>query len=182
MLKRIFLDLDGVVRDWVDGIKKLYEVDFSPEHVNDWGWLTSFVCSYHKISEQEFWEKQDEKFWLGLQFTEDAKRILSLVEQSQCKVCLLTSPTLNNAGWSQQWIRENMPTYFQEKRYLIGPAKYMCAHEDSLLIDDAEKNVNDWFDYGGLAFLYPAPWNASNGLSHIAVETLEEVLDEYKVL
>ena len=176
-IKRIFLDLDGVVRDWCEGARLKFEIDFPNEQVTCWNWVTRLVTSYNKITEREFWDSQDEDFWVGLQKTEDADRIISMCE-TKCpgEVYILTSPTLNNAGWSQRWIRENMPSYFHAKKYLIGPPKYVCANPTSLLIDDKEDNINSWHDAGGVCFLYPQPWNRCSGLAHCAADELEEFL------
>ena len=177
VIKRIFLDLDGVVRDWCEGVRLKFGIDFPDEQVACWDWITRLVTSYNKITEKEFWEAQDEDFWVGLPVTSDADLILSLCEK-RCpgNVYILTAPTLNNAGWSQQWIRKNMPSYFHAKKYLIGSPKYVCANPAALLIDDKEDNINSWHDAGGLTFLYPCPWNCCSGLAHESVRELEDFL------
>ena len=177
-IKRIFLDLDGVVRDWCEGMRLKYGIDFPDEQIDNWDWVTRLVTSYNKITEKEFWDAQGEDFWVGLQKTKDADEIISMCED-KCpdNVYILTAPTLNNAGWSQQWIRKNMPSYFHAKKYLIGPPKYVCANKTSLLIDDKEDNINQWYDEGGLTFLYPQPWNQGRGLAHVAVDELKDFLE-----
>lgn len=116
------------------------------------------------MTEKAFWEAQDEQFWTGLKFTKDAPELLDYLYSLEIPLFLLTSPTLNNAGWSQKWIRNNLPGFFHDKRYLIGPTKWVCATPDSLLIDDAEKNIIPWNKAGGIGLLWPKPWNYMNGI------------------
>jgi hypothetical protein len=163
MIERIFLDLDGVVRDWVRGINEYYHIDVKEEEITKWNYLTEFVMDKLKISEYEFWENQNELFWTGLKFTSEAPELLSYLESIRIPVFLFSAPTLNNAGWSQNWIKNNLPQYFNTKQYLIGPVKWVCANPNSLLIDDAEKNIIPWTKAGGIGLLWPKPWNYAYG-------------------
>lgn len=176
MIRKIFLDLDGVVRDWDGGVIKWYNLDLKHEQINNWGYITDYVFEHHQMSEKDFWEGQTEEFWKNLQMTKDAAKILELLDSTTAKVFILTSPTLNNAGGTQQWIRKHMPRFFNEKRYFIGPSKYACACSDSILIDDCDKNVDAWDDWGGKSFLYPQPWNRMYRYTNYAVEELEHYL------
>lgn len=166
-----YLDLDGVIVDFAQGCIDWYTLDCTPEDFKDWG----FIFNFFSGSEKDFWEGLTDRFWLGLNFTKEAKRILTLVEPM--KPCILTSPARTGAGGKQQWIRENLPDYFNEDRYLIGPAKHYLAHKNSLLIDDSEENVDRFRKgvkgNGGMAILVPRPWNRLRGndvLKHIKTE------------
>ena len=154
-INRIFLDLDGVIRDWDGGVFKWFSME--PITLTDWGMASRTICKEYGISESYFWEKQTADFWTGLEMTPYAQTVLGLLPIE--KTCLLTSPTLNNAGFSQQWIRNNLPEYFNSKQYLIGSAKHFCAAPDTLLIDDADANVEKFSKAGGNVILFPQPWN-----------------------
>ena len=45
-------------------------------------------------------------------------------------------------------------------KFLIGFQKHFCAHSGSLLIDDYDKNINDFRQAGGNAILVPRQWNS----------------------
>ena len=151
---RVFLDLDGVIVDFAKGCIEWYNLDCTPE---DWKeWLDIF--KYYTGDESKFWEGLTDKFWLELEFTKEAKRILTLLRPM--KPCILTSPAWTGAGGKQQWIRKKLPDFFKEDRYLIGPAKHYLAHENALLIDDADENVQRFREAGGHAILIPRPWNS----------------------
>ena len=159
MINRILLDLDGVVRDWCKGIIKLYELDIEIKDIIRWDFVTDFVTKRDGLSVSQFWEGQDQKFWENLELTPEANEIMDLLKRTKKDIILLTSPTMNNAGWSQTWIRKHYPDLFYKQKYMLGPCKYICADGTSLLIDDAEKNVDPFIENGGNAFLFPSPWN-----------------------
>ena len=164
---KYFLDLDGVIVAFAEGVIKWYNLDCTPEDFKKWGAIFNFFTG----SEATFWEGLTDKFWLGLEFTKEAKRILTLVEP--LKPCILTSPSHTSAGSKQQWIKENLPDYFNDGRYLIGPAKHFGAHSESVLIDDAEENIDKFKNEGGHVILVPRPWNRLRGndvLEHIKTE------------
>ncbi len=154
---KIFLDLDGVIVAFAEGVIKWYNLDCTTEDFEEWGAIFDFFSG----SEKDFWEGLTDKFWLGLEFTKEAKQILTLVEPM--KPCILTSPSHTSAGSKQQWIRENLPDYFKGGRYLIGPAKDFGAHSESLLIDDSEENIDKFRKAGGHTILVPRPWNKLRG-------------------
>ena len=176
MIKRIFLDLDGVIRAWDSAVIELYDLNISQKDVSTWGALEERASNLHGISKKDFWEGQNQYFWEGLEFTDEAEGVLALLDKTKLDVVLLTSPTMNNAGWSQSWIRKHLPTYFYSQKYLIGPCKYVCANLESLLIDDAEKNIFPWVQNGGVGFLFPRPWNQMRSRAAMPVKDLEDYL------
>ena len=173
-INRIFLDIDGVLRDWEGGVFKWFECE--PVPVINWGTVCNHICKEYGISEQYFWDKQTINFWIGLKMYPYSQKILSLLPIK--KTCLLTSPTLNNAGFSQQWIRNNIPEYFNNKQYIIGPAKQFCASPDSLLIDDADVNIEKFKEAGGNAILFPQPWNKNRDLIERRLDYLKMKLNQ----
>lgn len=156
-IPRVFLDLDGVIIDFVQGAIDWYVLDCKFEDVDHWGYLE---CA-SGLTEKEFWEGMTDKFWLGLKMLRHAYPLLALLKPYD--PCILTSPSLTSAGVRQKWIRDNMPDYFDAKRYLIGPAKADVAREGAVLIDDSEINISAWRSAGGVGFLYPQPWNKFKG-------------------
>ena len=149
MIDRIFLDLDGVIRDWPRGINELFGTNISDDEIICWDYMPNRICAEQCISPSQFWDRQGRPFWTRLNFTKDAKEILDIVKGTKLPVYILTATTLNNAGWSQEWIKLHMPDFFHKKMYLIGLAKQACAISTALLIDDAEKNIDPWRCCGG---------------------------------
>jgi len=179
-INKIFLDLDGVIRNWVDGIYKLFRVP--PIKIHNWNGVTEYVCYYHHMTVTQFWEQQDYNFWSNLPKLSYANKVLELLPLD--KVCILTSPTLSSAGGTQKWIRNNLPTFFKNKQYLIGPAKQFCASENSILIDDSDYHIDNFINAGGNGILFPQRWNKNRKyITHLdsRVDYLKNQLTLYDI-
>lgn len=175
---RIFLDLDGVIRDWCDGIFKLF--DCEPVPVTSWDSIVNYVCKLYGISKTYFWERQDKEFWVGLKMFPWARELIDLLPYR--KVCILTSPTLTSAGYNQAWIKKYLPEFFNDKKYLIGPAKHFCADKYSVLIDDSDKNIDMFAYYGGHTILFPQLWNKNNYQIGNEIEYVKNKLNNMEVI
>jgi hypothetical protein len=175
---QIFLDLDGVIRDFVAGAIKHFELKATYEDVIHYNWLYERVKKVYGLSKIGFWESLDRDFWLSLPLTDYALEMLALM--LPYKPTILTAPTLNSAGPTQAWIRKNLPDYFHDKRYLIGPAKASCAHKGALLIDDKGGNISSFIAAGGYGLLFPRPWNQLHGILE-PVEHIALMLREMRV-
>ena len=164
MLK-IFLDIDGVVRNWDSGVCQLFGL--GDVLVRSWDTIENLALERGVVKTgKEFWEKQTSDFWAGLKMYQHAHDFLSMLEDLVGKknICLLTAPTLTSAGGTQKWIRKNMPYFFNSKQYLIGPAKHFVAGAGKLLIDDKDDNVIKFREAGGEAIVFPQPWNSMSKL------------------
>jgi len=159
--RTVFLDLDGVIINWIGGAidwfglnKEHWEMDVYNKIITETG-----------LSINEFWkELNTPDFWEELQMYRGAWDILNMLSRLPVDVCLLTAPVWHAAGWRQNWIQENLPWYFYNRRYLIGPAKEFCAQPFAYLIDDADKNVEEFNEAGGMGILYPQPWNKNRDI------------------
>lgn len=172
---KIFLDLDGVIVDFIGGVLALHELRAPNIKHED---ITSYGCIVRKLgfqSEAEFWDETDTpKFWTELQFTPEAGTLLAFLKTYD--VTLLTSPSHKAAGPKQTWIRYSLPEFFKRGKYLIGPDKAAVAGHGKLLIDDSEENCERWVKNGGKAILFPRPWNNlryKDPLEYVIDEVLE---------
>lgn len=151
---KIFLDLDGVIVDWDRGVIEWFGLNATHDDITHWG----SMYELSGMTEHDFWEDlATPLFWENLMFTPIAFDLLKLL--TIWKPCLLTSPAMKTAGWRQNWIQKNLPSYFHSKRYLIGPGKQYCASPDAILIDDYEENIKLFESWGGRGLLFPQPWN-----------------------
>ena len=176
-INKIFLDLDGVIRDWCGGIFRQFKLP--PILVTEWDTITKYVCKEHGISENYFWELQDFNFWYSLKSYSWINDVLDLLPIN--KTCILTSPTLTSAGGTQRWIESNLPTFFKKRQYLIGPAKHFCASKDALLIDDSDMHIQNFVKAGGQSILFPQPWNNNKDVIDDKVGFLKMRLNMYDI-
>jgi 5'(3')-deoxyribonucleotidase len=129
------------------------------------------------LDSNEYWEaiaQQGESFWINLQEYEwYPKLICSLWEIGE--VVFLTSGTYAPGSLSGKliWLQHRFGHDFQG--YVFTAKKYLLASPWSILIDDYERNVTEFRQYGGKAILFPQIWN-SNCMIHNQLEfTLESV-------
>jgi hypothetical protein len=179
-MKRALLDLDGVLVDFVGGACRLHSVaNPFDDPVNHGNYRIENVLG---IPPETFFLPMGTCFWAELNQTKDFGSILALVEEAfgRDNVCLLTSP-IRTAGCAQgkiDWIRENMQSYWVKRQYLIGAAKHFCASHDAWLVDDSDKNVDEFRAAGGHAILVPRPWNTLHRFADRTVEYVQAALRE----
>ncbi len=152
-----FLDLDGVIINFVGGVIKWYKLKCSEDDIVAWGSL----YDYWPGTIPEFWEGLPESFWENLDFTPEGREIIDMV--AHLKPTILTAPPWTGATGKQRWIQKNMPEYFDHDRYLIGPSKTCVARHGAVLIDDADHNIEPWIEAEGHGILVPRPWNKHRG-------------------
>lgn len=151
----IFLDLDGVIINWVKGVFDWFNMPYEPEKVTSWDCMPGLIG----VNKKDFYNLiKTPKFWENLEFYPEAK---SFIEQLQKygTVILLTSPAHGCAGYRQNWIQKNLPEFFNNGHYILSPAKWACARKDTILIDDSDKNCTEFFNHDGHVITYPQPWN-----------------------
>jgi len=137
---------------------------FNPE----WGWnIVTAANALHPLrtdfTKASFWGSIKRYFWAGVPKSLECDKLLGICARFVGKenVCILSSPTLDPdclAG-KLEWIKANMPKWMH-RQYLIGPCKKFCARPDAVLIDDREKNVDEFRASGGHAIMMPRPWNS----------------------
>ena len=156
-MKRIFLDVDEPLADFVGAANTFYGVSMPKEEITKW----ELPYERYGKTHNSFWDGLNEDFWADMPKQPWCDELVDFLEsQDDYSVCLLTAPNRDNATGKQRWIRKNLPKFYNEKRYLIGPAKSFCTGPDSILIDDRGKNCEDFVAAGGRAIVFPAPWNS----------------------
>jgi len=176
-----FLDLDGVLVDFLVGAHKFhglpYDINNYPYEFGRW---ENCPPSNSNLSNSKFWDSLDEEFWANLDWTEEGEEILSFVEEvfGEKNICILSTPTLssNCVVGKLKWIQKNLPKY--SRQFLIGPPKHFCAHDKAVLIDDRDKNIEDFQFYGGYGILIPRPWNSEYKSMYDSFDILYSKLSE----
>lgn len=174
MNKRILLDMDGVIADFIGAAISLHKPKDST--VVNWDFFEQWG-----LTASDFWTPMGYDFWLNIPKTIEAIRIVQMCEVAvgPKNVCLLTAPckTKGCRDGKADWIDRHFPRY--NDRHLIGAAKNFCSSPNSLLIDDSDKNCEEFVGAGGQVCLYPQPWNKARDNTHIAVQVLAKSLSNF---
>lgn len=170
-IKKIFLDLDDVLNYCTcaalkyvgcPGVEPTDVQLFNPK----WGFnIVTAANWFHPLktfNRYTFWNAVKRDFWADMEKTPWCDTLLDTCAKmvGRDNVRILTCPIDDPdcAAGKVEWIHRNMPKWMH-RQYIITPCKEDCANDHSLLIDDSDKNVDDFRTAGGHAILFPRPWN-----------------------
>lgn len=179
----ILLDMDGVVVDWVTPVARLFGRE-KDELIPNWPrgkfdienvlpGVTSDIL-WSKINErgEDFWAEMPEMPW--------ARRLYDGCKE-RGNVYFLTAPS-NKGGclagklrWMQKFTGDE---WF--KNYLIGKPKFLCGKPGSILVDDADKNIDAFNEEGGYGILLPHVWNTNHHIEMDPIDYVFAQIDEHK--
>lgn len=158
-----YLDLDGVLVD-------LYGYAHEPHQLpklETWPAGEYSIAKAYGYCDSDFWPAMDRVvFWATLPWLPDGKIILELCEETFDEVCLVSHPVGPNcAAGKITWIEKNLPEYYRNRDYMIGPGRRHLGHPGAVLIDDGDANVIEFIKRGGKGVLVPRRWNSHCGIS-----------------
>jgi 5'(3')-deoxyribonucleotidase len=185
LIRRICLDLDGVLNKFHQHIfHHLGFPDYDDTlYPTEAGWeiedAANMLAGYKKFtSRKDFWDRITRDVWATAPKSDEFEFLLEASADlvGQENVIILTKPTIDPdcmAG-KLEWIHANVPRWMR-RQFLVGPSKEFCARPDTLLVDDADKNVNKFKEAGGMTLLVPRPWNSNARLLQGDRQTRREV-------
>lgn len=185
MINTIFLDMDGVLVNFLGGLHKAldvpYDINNYPYKKGKWNMLTD-IKAFADIP-ATFEECNDcctTSFWQNLKWMHDGHHILRAIYNrfNADKIYLLTTPmpNLESASGKMMWIKGNLPVHLKHTIITQAP-KHLLARPDTLLIDDKDENVDGFREAGGKALLVPRPWNRAHLQADRTVEVVKEFLE-----
>jgi 5'(3')-deoxyribonucleotidase len=172
MINTILLDIDGVCNRFVYhafqhvGITDFTESDYPVQCGFDVVEAINTIAGEPRYFPSLFWDSLDRQFWATIpvsqEFTDLLMWAVNRVGKRNVYFLSATARSADSAAGKVEWIQKNAP-YWLQRQYLLGPSKAICANESTLLIDDREKNVEEFVQAGGYAWLMPRPWNNMHG-------------------
>lgn len=168
MAKRILLDMDGVLADFIGGACKAHgrpSPYTEPDNLGKWD-----IDKLWGMDSDAFWAPLlGCQFWLNLEPTVECMRIIELAVDSvgRQNVGICTRPPCQDYPESVRgkrgWIRRHCPELIDRMVFCID--KTFCANPNTLLIDDNEHNITSFWYAGGSSVLVPRPWNVLHELN-----------------
>jgi 5'(3')-deoxyribonucleotidase len=159
-MKKVFLDMDGVLTDYVKSACIAHNQ--RDPYVGDNPATSDDLKTLFGMSKADYKKPIDcFEFWAGLCHMPDGLNILAALEQQFGKrnICILSSPSMDPdaIGGRLWWIDMYLPQY--KKQLFLGEPKHAIAGPDKILIDDMDANCENWVAAGGEAILVPRQWN-----------------------
>lgn len=173
----LFLDLDGVLCDFLGGICQAHgRAGYLPTtwdfYRDEWG-----------MAARDFWMPADDPdFWASLDWTPEGQAILAACEAAVGaeQVYILTSGRAAPAAAGKTvWVKRELGRDYLD-RLIIAHHKQLCAGPGRVLVDDADHNVDAFEGAGGCAVLVPRAWNRLGAGD--AVEAVRAGLDAARLL
>jgi len=165
-INRIFLDLDGVLADWLSPAVRAHGRD-PDEVLAAWPASTYDLAEVLGVSTNALWKPihaQGAAFWEQL---EPYPWVHDMVRGCQefAPTTILTSPSLDPmaAAGKVAWMQRVLGRDFRD--FLIGPDKPSCARPGAVLIDDRDSGCEAFIAAGGHAVVFPQPWNSLRSLA-----------------
>jgi len=140
---KLYCDMDGVLCDFDERFKK-YSNGMPPREYE------------RKYGKEKFWDLIDVqtglKFWVGMPWMPDGKELWDYIKPYN--PTLLSAPSYNNNSrlGKRLWVRNNIPG---TKLILASRAnKVNYSNENSILIDDMPRTIEEWESGGGIGILH----------------------------
>lgn len=177
--KLCFLDMDGVLVDFVGGASKVHnrETPYTTEEsLGVWE-----IETLWGISSREFWEPLEyQGFWENLEKTPEADEIVEVVcdKFGVENIAILTalSRSVFCVGEKCKWIKKHYPQF--RKSMIFTKAKQFLAGSNRFLIDDKDTNISSFNQAGGWGITVPRLWNAWHDRANLVIPTLQNRLGD----
>ena len=182
--KTIVLDVDGVLANFSKAAFFACRPKASPKAYRKYletypGGVWDFAETVG-LSTQEFWRCIDKtcaresfNFWVGVPAYPQAKSFFNSL-RALAPVILCTAASEGLGFWSgrAEWLRDVLGVAGARVPLIImrNASKGLIAADNAVLVDDNDKNVNEFIAAGGKAELFPRRWNSS----HLVAQMLGE--------
>ena len=180
---KVFLDLDGVLADFTGGAHRAFNIPYAyanyPYTKGLWDWFVEAGLTWDEVD-----SVCNAEFWAGLEWMFDGIDIYYAVRkftrQTGSSLNLLTTPmkNINSTIGKLTWIQEHLGENRRKQALITGADKKIFAGPDTLLIDDRDKNVEEFKAVGGQAILVPRPWNKNHDCQRSTLDYVIHKLDE----
>jgi 5'(3')-deoxyribonucleotidase len=181
---RLGCDLDGVLAHWEKSAAKTCGIDYEDkqirEEIKNGKRIEEFVGGDPKM--WSMIDKEGEEWWENLEKLPWADDLIDLLKKETKDLFFLSSPSKSPICYSGKikWVLKNYPK--MDRSVFLGCKKHLFANPNILLVDDTEKKIKEFRDYGGHAFKWPCPLSIIDGDLDIedVLQDLKDYLQEIK--
>jgi len=174
---KIFLDMDGVLSDFVRACEMLFNRNLYHSAM----WEKSTVYDRIGVPEDIFWrfiEMNSKEFWLNMPEYNIAKTLFytctDYVGKENVFICSTPCADPNSAGYKAAWINKRFGIL--PENYFLCKQKHLIARDNHILIDDQDSVIEKWDVAGGIPIMVPRPWNSLYDLWYNDLEYVRKKL------
>jgi hypothetical protein len=157
MVSAVLFDMDGLLCDFVRGSLAWHKKELP---ILDVRW--DFQKQVGMDRNEEFWGPlENHEFWANLDPHPDGMALFAEAEKliGIDRLGILSGDAVKHSReGKRQWLAKHLPKY--ERRGLFGPTKELAAAPCKILLDDYDRNCDEFRKFGGRAILVPRPWNS----------------------
>ncbi len=164
-ISHIYLDMDGVLANFVQACIDLTGARVTHDQVSSWN-----LGDHLGVPMAELWRQIDREghlFWKNLKGYPWTTELAMLCGSSapRCSILTATSDRPHAVAGKALWLDGR--TYGGFPVTYVGNSRHKAMFartRGDVLIDDSNENCEDWARCGGTAICFPQPWNRQ---SHI---------------
>jgi len=146
---KIFVDMDGVVADFVEGIKKIIP-DYDDSRYGKEPKYRSMMWAAVKKHTKEGGE-----LWYDLPMMPDGQKLWDYVEVHDPEILTATGDHKLGAGeQKKKWIIDHFGNDIVVNVVERSEEKAKFADDNYILIDDRKKSIDPWVAAGGIGILH----------------------------
>ncbi len=170
---KIYLDMDGVLADFVGGAVNAHGYLFMKNQLINTrtGEEVNWEAGNYNINEvlgmsiKDFWTPLNEDgFWLRLGHYPWAEKLIAYAQNlvGIDNVWIASSPSLSARCAKEKimWMRQHFPC-IPIQNIIITRNKWIYSEEDSVLVDDSDEVLGKWQEQDGRGILFPQWWNSA---------------------
>lgn len=171
-IKRIILDMDEVLTDFVEGACRTHGTTKSKLHEvwepGDWDMTKPLG-----VSSNQFWKNIREEgsdFWENLSPTPWMEELINWIDLTCDDWHIVTAPdnTPECHLGKTRWIKTYLGSRFD--KFSVTRHKHIFAQPGVVIIDDRQETVSRFVDNGGSGIVFPAHHNVNYQLKKDPVE------------
>jgi len=160
-MRRVFLDMDGVLVDSIPYLLNYHDLEHCWE---EWGQGNYDIYSNTGMSSQDFFDV-DATVWFDMPKTEWADELVDLcLDNFDTFIITSSFPEAMRAKymWLQKYYKD-----FNMNKIIFTWRKELLANRNDVLVEDYMLNAQLWEENGGTALICPQPWNNNNDIDHV---------------
>ncbi len=146
---RIFVDIDGVLADFVGGVKRIFPEYDEYKYESDPKFRDKMYAAIKEYS------ANGGKMWLNLKPLSDAKKLWKYVSKYDPQILSATGSGDAGAGpQKREWIANHFGSDIKVNLVQQAKDKGERAQRGDILIDDKQKALDPWIAAGGIGILH----------------------------